>query len=131
MCDYSIEIYGSRPAQEGERYETHRFPSGAVGFVSPGDKSKAICFQCDTRVRLIDIPQEMQEKLGIGSEIAVVFAQRDVPPGLSPTFYYRDGVRLEDGRFVLLQDFPAGVGAYVEELLENAKIGERESVVVR
>ena len=37
MCDYSLEMYGSRPAREGEIYVTTRFPSGSIGFASAGD----------------------------------------------------------------------------------------------
>jgi hypothetical protein len=37
MCDYSLEQYRSRPARVGESYLTHRFPSGTIGFIAPGD----------------------------------------------------------------------------------------------
>ena len=47
MCDYSLEMYQSRPAQQGEEYISNRFPSGSIGFVSPGDQSIAICMACD------------------------------------------------------------------------------------
>ena len=50
MCDYSLEAYRSRPAREGEHYTTHRFPSGAVGFIAPGDKVTAICMAYDTKL---------------------------------------------------------------------------------
>ena len=42
MCDFSLELYRSRPARVGERYETHRFPSSTVGFIAPGDCSTAV-----------------------------------------------------------------------------------------
>lgn len=35
MCDYSLEAYRSRPAQLGEQYETHQFPSYSIGFIAP------------------------------------------------------------------------------------------------
>ena len=50
MCDYSLEMYGSRPAREGEIYVTTRFPSGSIGFASAGDPRTAVCMQCDTKV---------------------------------------------------------------------------------
>ena len=31
MCDYSLEMYHSRPARAGERYVLHRFRSGSLG----------------------------------------------------------------------------------------------------
>ena len=48
MCDFSLELYRSRPARVGERYETPRFPSGTVGFIAPGDVSTAVCMAYDT-----------------------------------------------------------------------------------
>ena len=52
MCDYSLEHYRSRPAQLGEKYETHQFGSWSIGFIAPGDASTAICMACDTKLRL-------------------------------------------------------------------------------
>ena len=63
MCDYSLEMYGSRPAREGEIYVTTRFPSGSIGFASAGDKRTAVCMQCDTKVMLTDIPPALQVAL--------------------------------------------------------------------
>ena len=113
MCDYSLEMYGSRPAREGELYVTSRFPSGSIGFAAPGDPKIPVCVQCDTKVVLTDIPAVMQRTYGIGAEVETVFAQRE-------TGLYRDGLRLKDGRFVSLQDLPPGVGAYVPSLLEKS-----------
>jgi len=112
MCDYSLEMYGSRPAREGELYVSTRFPSGSIGFAAPGDPRVPVCVQCDTRVVLTDIPASMQKTYGIGPEVETIFAQRE-------TGLYRDGLRLKDGRFVSLQDLPPGVGAYVPNLLER------------
>ena len=112
MCDYSLEMYGSRPAREGELYVTTRFPSGSIGFAAPGDPRIPVCVQCDTKVVLTDIPAAMQKTYGIGPEVETVFAQRE-------TGLYRDGLRLKDGRFVSLQDLPPGVGAYIPSLLER------------
>ena len=55
MCDYSLEMYRSRPAQLGERYETHQFQSRSIGFIAPGDPSTAVCMACDTKLALEDI----------------------------------------------------------------------------
>ena len=110
MCDYSLEMYGSRPAREGEIYVTTRFPSGSIGFASAGDPRTAVCMQCDTKVMLTDIPPALQTALRVGAEVETVFAQREA--GL-----YRDGLRLADGRFVSLQDLQPGIHAYVPALL--------------
>lgn len=112
MCDYSLEMYGSRPAREGELYVSTRFPSGSIGFAAPGDPRVPVCVQCDTKIVLTDVPTSMQKTYGIGPEVETIFAQRE-------TGLYRDGLRLKDGRFVSLQDLPPGVGAYVPSLLER------------
>ncbi len=112
MCDYSLEMYGSRPAREGELYVTTRFPSGSIGFASPGDPRTAVCMQCDTKVMLTDIPIALRAAFRIGAEVETTFAQRE-------TGLYRDGLRLADGRFVSLQDLQPGIGAYVPALLER------------
>ena len=65
MCDYSLEMYGSRPAREGEIYVTTRFPSGSIGFASAGDPRTAVCMQCDTKV----MPRP------ISTKPAIVFAE--------------------------------------------------------
>jgi hypothetical protein len=55
MCDYSLEAYRTRPARQGEHYTTHRFPSGTIGFIAPGDTVTAICLAYDTKLTLDDI----------------------------------------------------------------------------
>lgn len=112
MCDYSLEIYGSRPAREGEVYVTSRFPSGTIGFVSPGAPTTAVCMQCDTMLELSEIPAEMQARYGLGAQTTAHFAQAE-------TGAYRDGLRLPDGRFVSLQALSPGVRAHVPALLER------------
>ena len=47
MCDYSLEMYGSRPAREGEIYVTTRFPSGSIGFASRRPAIHAPQFACN------------------------------------------------------------------------------------
>lgn len=112
MCDYSIEMYGSRPAREGETYVTTRFPTGTIGFASPGDPRTAVCMQCDTQLVLTDIPSDLQARFAIGAEAEVTFAQTDRGG-------YRDGVQLASGRFVSLQELRPGIHAYIPGLLEN------------
>ena len=51
MCDYSLEVYGSRPAREGERYVTTRFPSGSIGLASVANTATAVCTTCQSRRR--------------------------------------------------------------------------------
>jgi len=122
MCDYSLELYGSRPAREGEVYVTTRFPSGSIGFASPGDPNTAVCMQCDTQLVLTDMPEDMRTRLAIGAEAEATFAQAE-------TGAYRDGLRLASGRFVSLQELRPGVHAYIPALLEKATAKRLESVL--
>ncbi len=115
MCDYSLEMYGSRPARESERYETTRFPSGSIGLASPGDCGTAVCVQYDTRLRLENIPVHLQTTLRIKASEEVTFVRLDHGA-------YRDGLRFSNGKCVSLQQLNTGVTAVVVQMLENAPV---------
>ena len=108
MCDYSLEMYHSRPAVKGERYETVRFPSGSVGFVAPPDHSTAVCMACDTRLALSNIPKDLQSTHALSDRAMVTFVH--IEHGL-----HHDGVRFANGREVNLQQLGTGVSAEVIE----------------
>ena len=114
MCDYSLEVYGSRPAREGERYVTSRFPSGTIGLASPELASTAVCLNCDTALEINGIPESMCRELGIRPDEDAVFIRLDAGT-------YRDGIRFSNGAEVSLQSFPPGVSFAVKQLLENMK----------
>ncbi len=118
MCDYSLEMYGTRPAREGERYVTTRFRSGTVGLAlaggnPSGEGETPVCVQCDTRLTLEGIPAELQRKLGVGPAEDVTFIRLDQG-------FWRDGVRFGNGREASLQELSSGIGVLVTMLLENA-----------
>ena len=115
MCDYSLEMYGSRPARESERYETTRFPSGSIGLASPGDCGTAVCVQYDTRLRLENIPVHLQASLRIKATEEVTFVRLDHGA-------YRDGVRFANGKDISIQQLNSGVTAVVIQLLEKAPV---------
>jgi hypothetical protein len=119
MCDYSLEMYASRPAREGETYILTRFPSGSMGFASPGDLRTAVCVQCDTQLILTDIPNELRQALGIRDTETVTFTRLD--QGV-----YRDCVRFENGKITSLQYLKPGILAHVSGLLENSGVLSRE-----
>jgi hypothetical protein len=104
MCDYSLEMYRSRPAQVGEEYSSHRFPSGSVGFVSPGDTSVAVCMACDTRLKLENISEHVQRTYGVTASEEVVFIRREVGP-------HHDAVRFANGAELTLQQLGPNVKA--------------------
>jgi hypothetical protein len=110
MCDYSLEAYRSRPARAGEEYVSHRFWSGSVGFVAPGDMQTAVCMACDVRLRIENVPAAIQSLAGVGSTAMATFAHVEAGP-------YRDGVRFDNGKAVSLQQLGPGVRVWVEDAL--------------
>jgi hypothetical protein len=103
MCDYSLEMYASRPARESEKYVTTRFPSGSIGLAAPGDCSTAVCVLYDTKLNLENISSDLQTRLGVQAAERVVFARLEHGT-------YRDGVRFANGKEISLQLLGSGVG---------------------
>ena len=95
MCDYSLEMYASRPARESEKYVTTRFPSGSIGLAAPGDCSTAVCVLYDTKLNLEGISSDLQTRLGVQPAEQVVFARLEHGA-------YRDGVRFGNGKEISL-----------------------------
>lgn len=114
MCDYSLEMYASRPARQSETYVTTRFPSGSIGLVSPGDRATAICVQYDTKLELAGIPAPVRDRYGLGERETAAFSRIE-------TGAYHDGVTLRDGRVLSLQQIGPGVAVSVDALLETAR----------
>jgi hypothetical protein len=112
MCDYSLEYYRSRPAQLGEKYETHQFESRSIGFIAPGDATTAICMASDTKLRLEGISELVQRRLGISAIETVTFTRLEAGP-------HHDGVRFANGAEVTLQELGPGVTGYVDDLLSS------------
>ncbi len=110
MCDYSLEMYRSRPAVSGEQYETYRFPSGSIGFVAPGDFNIAICMACDSRLELAGIPLDLRHRLDVDDATGVTFVRIEEGP-------HHDGVRFPDGTEITLQRLGPGVSAVVVDAL--------------
>lgn len=121
MCDYSLEMYASRPAREAERYVTTRFPSGSIGLASPGDCTTAVCVQYDTRLHLENISSDLQTRLGVKSEEDVVFARLEHGA-------YRDGIRFANGKEVSLQLLGSGVGAALVETAKKPVAAARKEI---
>ena len=113
MCDYSLEVYRTRPARAGERYVTHRFPSGSIGLVSPSDCATAVCMPRDARLRLDGLPAEMRRLHGLGPSEEAEFIYLDAGP-------YHDGLRFANGVEVSLQRLRTGVGAFLTEAVDHA-----------
>ena len=106
MCDYSLELYRSRPAVQEEQYTLHRFPSGTMGFVAGIDCQTAVCMPAGARLRLSGINETVQRAFAIGPSEDVTMTRLDVTGHA-----HRDAVRFANGREVLLQSLHAGVSA--------------------
>jgi hypothetical protein len=123
MCDYSLEMYASRPAREFEKYVTTRFPSGSIGLAAPSDCRTAVCIQYDTPLKLEGISNDLQMRLGVGSSESVVFEQLQYGA-------YRDGVKFANGKKISLQLLGSGVTITLDQTQEKPKvIYEHESVL--
>ncbi|MGQ0446636.1 MAG: hypothetical protein ACT4O2_16335 [Beijerinckiaceae bacterium] len=122
MCDYSLEMYASRPARESEKYVTTRFPSGSIGLAAPGDCTTAVCVQYDTRLKLKGITSELQTRLGVNEDEEVIFARLEHGA-------YRDGIKFGNGKEISLQLLGSGVGAKLIAAAEKPQ-GNRERRVV-
>ena len=128
MCDYSLAGIPSRLAVENEQLVVHRFATGTLGLASPNPftsrwcspkQTPAVCVPPGARLRLRDIPKDLQQKLSVGATEEVTFTQ------LSATAYqYRDALRFNNGRGVLLQKLPCG--QQVEVLSLSSGDFERE-----
>lgn len=112
MCDYSLEHYQSRPAQQGETYTLTRFPSGSIGFIARDTPSVAVCMACDMKLKLANLPDHVQSRFGIQATDVATFTQVD--GGL-----YRDGIRFSNGRVALLQELGPGVSASLYDALSR------------
>lgn len=106
MCDYSLELYRSRPAVQGEQYPLRRFRSGTLGFADPADCMTAVCMPTGARLRLHGLDESLQRSLGVGHEAEVTMIRL---PARGNT--HCDGVRFANGREILLQDLNAGTCA--------------------
>jgi len=106
MCDYSLELYRSRPAVREEQYALHRFPSGTMGFTSARDCETAVCMPADANLRLAGIAESVQRIYAIGPVEDVVMTRME-----GGMHVHRDAVRFASGREVLLQSLNAGLTA--------------------
>lgn len=110
MCDYSLELYRSRPAVQEEQYTLHRFPSGTMGFTSARDCETAVCMPADARLQLAGIAEAVQRVYAVGPVEDVVMTRME-----GGTHVHRDAVRFANGREVLLQSLNAGLTAVVTD----------------
>jgi len=145
MCDYSLHTYANRLATEGENLVVHRFGAGSLGLASPADlapvihagktargtiwtrakewflgrnlkweaekRVPAVCIPPGARLVLSDVPKNLQRELGVGEREEVQFVELTAEVNT-----YRDAVRFQNGRQVLLQQLREGQRVQVVSL---------------
>jgi hypothetical protein len=122
MCDYSLELYDSRPARAGEIYVTTRFPTGSTGLAAPSERDTAVCISCGTRLTLENISEEKQAALGVGPTESVTFVA--LKEGL-----YRDGVEFSNGLRVALNRLGTGVMVSLADAPIASEPARRQPIV--
>lgn len=133
MCDYSLNTFPNRLAQDGEELVLHRFPSGCMGFVSAEDfltnhvrrigrgsglaawffprrhnGPAAVCVPHGSTLVFEGMPSLLRGQLGLAATEEALLV-----PLSEDDFYYRDGLRFANGERILLQRFPEGQRAVV------------------
>jgi hypothetical protein len=116
MCDYSLELYRSRPAVHEEQYTLHRFPSGTMGFVGKHDCETAVCMPAGAHLILAGIGEAVQRSFAVGPIEQVVMTRLNV----LGVHAHRDAVRFANGKEVLLQSLNAGATAVVVTFASDA-----------
>jgi hypothetical protein len=141
MCDYSLAGVQNRLAVIGDELTVYRFHTGSIGLapaaallderelVKPmgwarlrsafsrlwrqacGSEVCAVCVPPGARLRVCDIPERLQQELGVGYIEDVTFVQLSAEPR-----QYRDAVRFSNGSEILLQRLTTGQRAYVLHL---------------
>jgi hypothetical protein len=71
--------------------------------VETGPSATAACIPPGARLSLQDIPERLQREFDVGPNEEVTFTQLTAQP-----YAYRDAVRFDNGREVLLQKFEPG-----------------------
>lgn len=123
MCDFSLEMYRTRLAREGEAYTTTRFPSGTIGLAPTGGDATPVCVPYDTCLTLEDIPSDLQHTLPARAREEVTFVRLEQGP-------YRDGVKFANGVEISLQRLGPGVRATVTAVLETMARRASEAALI-
>ena len=109
--------FPNRLAVEGEQLVVHRFATRTLGLAPARcgwkqllfpSRLPAVCVPPGARLRLYDIPEDLQRRLGVGVVEEVTFIEQSLE-----AFTYRDGIRFANGRELLLQQLTCGQRAEV------------------
>ena len=108
MCDFSLESYGSRKAEQGDRLLVFRFPTGTTGVCRPHEHNCPTCLEPGTELAF-DGPIELWDglKLPPGTATFIQFECNAWMRNGKP-LHHRDGLEMADGKRVLLQNLKPG-----------------------
>jgi hypothetical protein len=150
MCEYSLACFPNRLAVEGEELIVHRFPTGSKGLASaeslpPKGGGRltprtiwlalhsffraaavpAVCIPPGARLQLSGIPEALQQELGTSASEEVIFVELS-----AEAYQYRDAVRFENGRTLLLQRLQSGQRVRVLNLdsVEDGTVREESPI---
>ncbi|HEX5412599.1 MAG TPA: hypothetical protein VFZ27_12180 [Terriglobia bacterium] len=135
MCDYSLMGVPNRLVRANEELVLYRFHTGTLGFTSVAEESgcqqtrsfwqrlkrnsfsavasspTAVCIPPGARLRLEDVPRNLQTQLQVGETAQATFTQLSVEP-----HRHRDAVRFDNGIVAKLQNLRPGMRAKVLDL---------------
>jgi hypothetical protein len=122
MCDYSLQNVKSRPAQVGDRLETHNFGTGTTGFCDAADPDMAVCLLPGTEIAFDEPARKYSFSEATFDKVAI-FRQfhKDNP------HRHHDFLEFPNGEVELLTRLDVGQRATVLQLPAMAKTeAERE-----
>ena len=135
MCDYSLAHFPNRLAVEGEQLVVHRFGAGTLGLAPArpslkqfffGASLPAVCVPPGARLLLQDIPERLQQRLGVREAEEVIFVEQSLE-----AFTYRDAIRFANGQEILLQALQCGQRVEVLSLSSGEHVKEEAERRIR
>lgn len=126
MCDYSLHVVASRPAEVGDRLVTTRFPNTFThGFCTIADPGVAVCLRPGTEIVFKDEPEVggplrwLRARFGFGkiAERTARFRQINI----AEPYVHHDAVEFANGKTVLVTQLARGLRATVLQLPANVE----------
>jgi hypothetical protein len=157
MCDYSLHGVPNRLAVEGEELVTYQFPTGSVGLATPTDiaasnrpkpqggcrrswwsalkhwldpqmeldQVPAVCIPPGAHLFMTHIPETLRRNFALQAVEDVTFVQLS-----ADDYRFRDGIRFQSGKQVLLQEITEGVRFDVLSVASSQQGTEAEPLPV-
>jgi hypothetical protein len=132
MCWYSrYATLSTRNSIEGEELVVRQFPDLFHRWlVSPREPERAVCLEDGCKLRLNDIPENLQKKLQVGSEAVAEFHEIYQPPVHSlfarilPRMFHYDVLVFPNGRQIEVAFLPIGMRIDVLSAAVSAPVME-------